>query len=112
MQHATLSSENQILNGLHSIDCSQKHFANIAATMGIPVSDSLISLCTSGKREFTKWTAEQLVGLLNELLALRSYYSHVPINWSDYERVSTLIVMRRAQQAGEDVDRAAAKAAQ
>ena len=112
MTHAALSPEGRITTGLHSIGCNQKQFAEIAACMQIPVSESLINLCLCGKRSFTPWTSEQLLSLMEELLALRAYYVQIPINWRDFERVSTLIVVRRVQQAGEDVDRAAAKAAQ
>ena len=112
MTHAALSPEGRITTGLHSIGCNQKQFAEIAACMQIPVSESLINLCLCGKRTFTPWTSEQLLGLMDELLALRNHYKGIPIDWRDFERVSTLLVLRRAQQAGEDVDRAAAKAAQ
>ncbi len=112
MTHATLSPEGRIQTGLHSIGCNQKQFAEIAACMQIPVSESLINLCLCGKRSFTPWTSEQLLALMEELVALRNHLAQIPINWRDFERVSTLIVLRRAQQAGEDVDRAAAKAAQ
>jgi hypothetical protein len=107
MAHAALSPEGQIQTGLHSIDCSQRQFADIAACMGHPVSSALISLCLSGKRAFTDWTAEKLLDLLSELLALRDYFPDVPIHWGSFERVSTLIITRRVEQAGADVDAAA-----
>jgi len=107
MTHASLSPEGQISTGLHSIDCSQRQFAEIAACMDIPVSGALLSLCLSGKRAFTPWTAEKLLSLLSELLALRDYFKGIPINWSGFERVCTLVVTRRVEQAGADVDRAA-----
>jgi hypothetical protein len=109
--HASLTTEGQIQTGLHSIDCSQRQFADIAADMGIPVSSALISLCLSGKRTFTPWTAERLLELLSELLALRDYFSDIPIHWGSFERVSNLIVRRRVELAAAYVD-AAAKAAQ
>jgi hypothetical protein len=113
MTQAALSPEGRITTGLHSIGCNQKQFAEIAACMQIPVSESLINLCLCGKRSFTPWTAQQLLGLMEELLALRDYFAQIPINWRDFERVSMLVTTRRVQQAGEDVDRAAAaKAAQ
>jgi hypothetical protein len=110
MTHASLSPEGKIQTGLLSIDCSQRQFAEIAACMGIPVSGSLISLCLSGKREFTPWPSGQLLGLLSELLALRDYFKEIPISWGSFERVATLLVTRRMEQARADVD--AAKAAQ
>src|ERR1700679_3593162 len=111
MAHALLSAEGQIQSGLHSIDCSQRQFADIAACVGHPVSSALISLCLSGKRAFTDWTAERLLDLLSELLALKDYFKDVPIHWGAFERVSTLIVTRRVELAGAYLD-AAAKAAQ
>jgi hypothetical protein len=107
MAHASLSPEGQIENGLRSIECSQRQFADIAADMRIPVSSALISLCLSGKRTFTPRTAERLLDLLTELLALRDYFKDVPIHWGSFERVSTLIITRRVEQAGADVDAAA-----
>jgi hypothetical protein len=107
MAHASLSPEGQIQTGLYSIDCSQRQFAEIAACMGHPVSSALISLCLSGKRAFTQWTAEGLLDLLSELLALRDYFKDVPIHWGSFERVSTLIVKRRVELAGADADAAA-----
>jgi hypothetical protein len=101
---ASLSPEGQIQTGLHSIACSQRQFAEIAACMGHPVSSALISLCLSGKRAFTPWTAERLLELLSELLALRDYFRDVPIHWGSFEQVSTLIVRRRVELAGADVD--------
>jgi hypothetical protein len=109
--HASLSAEGQIQTGLHSIDCSQRQFADIAADMGIPVSSALISLCLSGKRAFTPWTAERLLELLSELLGLRDYFSDIPIRWGSFERVSSLVIRRRVELAAAYVD-AAAKAAQ
>jgi hypothetical protein len=108
MAHASLSVEGRIQTGLVSISCSQRQFGEICAGMGIPVSSSLISLCLGGKRSFTPWTGEQLIGLLSELLALKDYFHDIPISWSAYERVCTLVVKRRVEQAGADVDRAAA----
>jgi|ERR1700684_2356439 hypothetical protein len=107
MAHASLSPEGRIENGLRSIECSQRQFADIAADMSIPVSSALISLCLSGKRRFTPWTAERLLDLLTELLALRDYFKDVPIHWGSFERVSTLIVTRRVELAGAYVDAAA-----
>ena len=107
MSHASFSPEGRIQTGLHSIDCSQRQFADIAACMGHPVSSALISLCLSGKRAFTDWTAERLLELLSELLALRDYFKDVPIHWGSFERVSNLIVRRRVELAAADVDAAA-----
>jgi hypothetical protein len=107
MVHGSLSPEGRIQTGLHSIDCSQRQFADIAADMGVPVSSALISLCLSGKRAFTAWTAERLIDLLSELLALRDYFKDVPIHWGSFERVSTLIVTRRVELAAAYVDAAA-----
>src|SRR5579863_8989595 len=107
MSHASLSPEGRIETGLRSIDCSQRQFADIAACMGHPVSSALISLCLSGKRVFTPWTAERLLELLSELLALRNYFKDVPIHWGSFERVSTLIVRRRVELAAAYVGAAA-----
>jgi hypothetical protein len=107
MAHASLSPEGQIQTGLHSIACSQRQFADIAACLGHPVSSALISLCLSGKREFTPWTSEVLLDLLAELLALRDYFKDIPIRWGSFERVSTLIVRRRMELAAAYVDSAA-----
>jgi hypothetical protein len=101
---ATLSPEGRIETGLRSIDCSQRQFADIAADMGVPVSSALISLCLSGKRAFTAWTAERLLELLSEFLALRDYFEDIPIHWGSFERVSTLIVRRRVELAAAYVD--------
>jgi thioredoxin reductase len=60
MAYASLSPEGQIENGLRSIECSQRQFSDIACAMGHPVSSALISLCLSGKRAFSPWTAERL----------------------------------------------------
>jgi hypothetical protein len=107
MSHASLSPEGRIETGLRSIACSQRQFADIAASMGHPVSSALISLCLSGKRAFTPWTAECLLDLLSELLALRDYFTDIPIHWGSFERVATLIVRRRVELAAADVDAAA-----
>ena len=107
MAHASLSPEGQIQTGLRSIDCSQRQFSDIACAMGQPVSSALISLCLSGKREFTPWTAEKLLDLLSELLALKDYFRDIPIRWGSFERVTTLVVRRRAELAGADIDAAA-----
>lgn len=109
MSHASLSPEGIISTGLRSIDCSHREFAEIAAAMDIPVSHSLISLCLGGKREFNSSTSQKLSELLQELLALRDYFSYIPIKWSAYEKVCTLIVTRRMQIAGAEVDAEAMK---
>jgi hypothetical protein len=111
MAHASLSPEGQIQSGLRSIDCSIRQFTEIATCMNIPVSHALISICLNGKREFNPYTAEALTNLVKELQALRDYFSYVPIDWSAYEKVSTLLVTRRMQLAGAEIDADAAKAA-
>jgi hypothetical protein len=107
MVHATLSPEGQIQSGLRSINCSIRQFTEIATCMNIPVSHVLISTCLNGQREFNSSTAESLLALMKELLALRDYFSGVPIRWAVFEDVSTLLVKRRAELAGMEVDRAA-----
>lgn len=104
MAHASLSPEGRIQAALLSIGCSQRQFAEIAACMGVPVSPALVNLCLSGKRAFTAWTSEQLIALSTELVAVRDYFSRVPIDWSVFERVSTLIVTRRMEEAARDID--------
>jgi hypothetical protein len=104
---ASLSPEGRIETGLRSIDCSQRQFSDIACAMGHPVSSALISLCLSGKRQFTPWTAERLLELLSELLALKDYFRDIPIRWGSFERVATLVVRRRVELAGAYVDAAA-----
>jgi hypothetical protein len=107
MAHASLSLEGKIVSDLHLIDCSQRQFGEIAQAMGVPVSVSLINLCLGGKREFTEWTGEQLRSLLDELLSLRAYFVDIPINWSSFDKVATLLVRRRAEDAIVFVDAAA-----
>jgi hypothetical protein len=110
MVHASLSPEGQIQSGLRSIDCSIRNFTEIATCMNIPVSHVLISTCLNGQRAFNPSTAESLLALMKELFALQGYFSGVPIRWAVCEDVSTLLVKRRAELAGAEVD--AAKAAQ
>jgi hypothetical protein len=104
MAHATLSPEGRISAALLSIGCSQRQFSEIAACMNIPVSAALVNLCLGGKRAFTEWTAKQLLALSAELLAVRDYYAHIPIDWGKCEPVSTLIVRRRVEQAAREID--------
>jgi predicted cation transporter len=108
MTHAGLSTEGLISTGLRSINCSHRDFAEIAACMNIPVSHSLISMCLRGEREFATSTGEKLLSLLQECLALRSHLQDAPLNWAATEGVSTLLVKRRCDLAGIDVDAAAA----
>jgi hypothetical protein len=108
MIHASLSPEGLIQTGLRSIDCSHREFAEIAVCMSVPVSHSLISSVFRGERAFNSSTADALLSLLKELLGLRDYFSGVPIAWDAGERIATLIVKRRMQEACADVDRAAA----
>lgn len=98
MTHAALSPEKRIEDGLRSIDCTQRQFANIACSMGVPVSPSLISLALSGRRELMPWTAERLLNLVHELGALKDYLRDVPINWGASQGVATLLVLRRMEE--------------
>src|ERR1700730_19237235 len=109
MVQASLSPEGLIQTGLRSISCSHREFAEIAACMDVPVSHSLISSVFRGERAFNSSTAEAMLSLLKELLGLRDYFSGklgVPIAWGAGERIATLIVTRRMQEAAVDVDAA------
>src|SRR5262249_38097976 len=102
------SPEGRIQSALVSIGCSQRQFAEIAACMQIPVSPALINLCLSGKREFTEWTSQQLLALSAELVAVRDYFRDVPIHWGSFERVATLVVRKRMEDAIRDIDKESA----
>jgi hypothetical protein len=72
--------------------------------MGVPVSPSLVSLALSGQREFMPWTAEKLLSLVTELVALKNYLNDIPVNWSASEGIATLVVRRRMVEAMKDGD--------
>ena len=107
---ASLSTEGQISTGLHALNCSHRDFASIAECLGICVSHSLISMCLRGERTFNPYTSSSLTALLAELVALKSYLHDAPLNFGATEGLSTLLIRRRVELAGEDVDEAVAAA--
>jgi hypothetical protein len=108
MAHASLSPEGLIATGLRSIGCSHRDFSAIAECLGICVSHSLISMVLRGERSFNPYTAEKLTELLQELLALKSHLRDAPLNWSETEGLSTLLIRRRMEIAMQEVDAAVA----
>jgi hypothetical protein len=75
-------------------------FVRICESLGIPVSEALVSLCLGGRRTFSEWTGAKLLELVDELTALQKHLGF-PLNWAVSEGVTTLLVQRRMQQAME-----------
>jgi hypothetical protein len=100
---ASLSVEGQIISHLAALKMQRTQFVRICESLSIPVSEALISLCLSGKRQFSQWTGLKLLELANELMALQSERGvpGVPLNWGVTEGIVTLLVQRRMQQAME-----------
>ena|ERR1700730_2840996 len=100
MAPATLSMEGKIISSLAALHMTRKEFVEICRSLNVPVSESLVSLCLSGKREFTQWTGINLLNMMNELVALRDHHG-VALNWTSSEGIATLLVQRRMQLAIE-----------
>ena len=111
MIHASFSVEGRLSSGLAALKCSHRDFAEICACMNVPVSHSLISSVFRGEREFSEWTGEQLMLVLTELIALKTFLNDAPLNWGATEGLSTLLVQRRLALAMADEDAEAAVAA-
>jgi hypothetical protein len=90
---ATLSVEGKIITGLSALNMNRKDFVRICNALSVPVSEALVSLCLSGRREFSQWTGLNLLSVMNELTALRDAHG-VALNWSAPD-IPNLLVQRR-----------------
>jgi hypothetical protein len=90
---ATLSVEGKIVTGLAALSMSRKDFCRICNSLSVPVSEALVSLCLSGRREFSQWTGINLSQVMDELISLRDHYG-VALNWSTND-IPDLLVQRR-----------------
>jgi hypothetical protein len=112
MSIATFSNEGRLLDSLRKLEMNASQFIRIAQTFDFPVSSALLSLAFSGKRELSTWTAQHCLELTDELLALKDFYQlqGIPLNWglneAGAEHIATLLVRRRVELAGVDVDAA------
>jgi hypothetical protein len=100
---ASLSTEGQIITGLAALHMTRKEFVCICNALSIPVSEALVSLCLSSKRQFSQWTGMNLLSVMNELMALRDHHG-VALNWSSSECIATLLVQRRMHLAMKPSD--------
>jgi hypothetical protein len=106
MAPASLSTEGRLITNLVALQMTRKEFVRICQSLNVPVSESLISLCLSGKREFSQWTGINLSAVMEELKGLRDHHG-VALNWSSSE-IATLLVQRRMKLAIEVSEEAAA----
>jgi hypothetical protein len=101
MSVATLSQEAQIRDQLRTSGLSAEQFCTIARLGGIMVNPAKLSLAFSGKKNLDRDTAARLLELLLDLKAIPDLFvSPVttlkpPIDWSESERVSRLVVLAR-----------------
>ena|ERR1700733_5429968 len=100
---ASLSTEGKIISNLAALRMNRKEFVEICRAMNVKMSESLMSFCLNGQREFSQWTGIQLSKLMAELVELKNHYG-VALNWSSSEDIATLIVQRRMHVANEDVE--------
>src|ERR1700730_15595471 len=107
MSVTTLSNEGRLLDRLRQLDMNTTQLVRIAQEFDFPVSQALLSLVFTGKRELTAWTAQRLLELTDELVSLKDFYQSkdIPLNWGASGNIATLLVRRRMEQAAVDVDR-------
>jgi hypothetical protein len=114
---ASLSNEAVLLDDLRKLEMNSQAFIRIGNVFGFPISSALISLAFNGKRNLSMLTAKACLELTGELLQLKAFYKAqgVNLNWGlteeDAESVATLLVRRRAEIAGAEVDANNANAA-
>lgn len=112
---ATYSPENKIENGLRTLQCSGRNFVEIAKESGVKINTATFSDALSGKKAFQRATADRLVDLLDQMQRLQDNLGVVPVSWSNTERVSTALTLRRvasvaAETGDTSFDEFAAKA--
>jgi hypothetical protein len=112
MSIATLSNEGRLLDSLRQLEMNSQQFIRIGNVFDFPISSALLSLAFNGKRELTTWTAQHCLELAAELIQLKEFYKAqgINLNWglteADAESIATLLVRRRAELAGQEVDAA------
>jgi hypothetical protein len=112
MSIATLSNEGRLLDSLRQLEMNSMQFVRIGNAFNFPISSALLSLAFNGKRELTLWTAQHCLELAAELIQLKEFYKAqgINLNWglteADAESVATVLVRRRADLAGQEVDAA------
>jgi len=112
MSIATLSNEGRLLDSLRKLGMHSQQFIRIGNVFDFPISSALLSLAFNGKRELTVFTAKVCLELAAELIQLKEFYKAqgINLNWglteADAESVATLLVRRRAELAGQEVDAA------
>ena len=94
---ATYSNENLIEQGLRSLACTHQNFVEIAKQRGVkiprgPFSEQL-------RTQFTPGVAEQLLAVLEEM---RDLYDQLPVppDWSNTERIATVLLYRLIAKQG------------
>jgi hypothetical protein len=95
MAPASLSTEGKIITNLAALQMTRKEFVRICRSLSVPVSESLVSICLSGKRSFSQWVGLSLLAVMNELVALRDHHK-VDLNWSSND-IANLLVQRRME---------------
>jgi hypothetical protein len=105
MAPASLSTEGKLISSLAALQMNRKEFVRICQSLNVPVSEALVSLCLSGKREFSQWTGINLLSVMEELKGLRDHHE-VALNWSSSETIASLLVQRRMRLAMEVSDEA------
>jgi hypothetical protein len=94
---ASLSTEGQIISGLASLRMSRKEFVGICNALSVPVSESLVSICLNGRKNFSQWTGMALLNVMKELTALRDHHG-IALKWDSHE-IAILLMQRRMQNA-------------
>lgn len=96
---ATFSTEGKVISYLAALKMTRKELCGICKSLSIPISESLMSICLSGRREFTQWTGIALLAVLKECSELRDSHG-VALQWSS-EDIATALVQRRMACATE-----------
>jgi hypothetical protein len=94
MAPASLSTEGKIITSLAALQMTRKEFVGICRSLSIPISEASVSLALTGKTTFSQWTGMALLGVMEELVALKNHHG-VALQWSGSETIASLLVERR-----------------
>jgi hypothetical protein len=101
---AKFSNEGLIASTLRDLGCSQRSFTQICKALHIQVSDGRLSEGLTGKTRFDHSSSQKLLEVAKELKAVRDRFPDCPLDWSQSERVATLIALGRVQRVLAESD--------
>src|SRR5215813_830312 len=103
----SFSPEGRIETGLRELSCAMHNFAKIAGVCG----KTRLAEGLAGTNDFDNETAQRLLAVLAEMKQLQSEID-APLDFSQVEKISAALVIRRVARIGKEMGDDTTKIAQ